>query len=181
MAQDPLATYQIPTEWTLHADAHRTATTVGFPQPSSATPVEYSLEGSPCADAPQSQPAYPPGPEVIGPGGTVVGTIQLRTWHSCEVVWPRIVWDHGPDLDTDATYQIPSGWTLHVLTVRPATGSTFDYPEPASGAPVPYALGKMASTARDCVYVEVYFTDGVEPTPSARTDCIHHSAERVTW
>lgn len=43
MTDDPPATYQIPTEWALHVDAHRTATTVGFPEPSSATPVEYAF------------------------------------------------------------------------------------------------------------------------------------------
>ncbi|MEE2032973.1 hypothetical protein [Rhodococcus chondri] len=134
-----------------------------------------SLEGNPCADAPLSQPAYPAGPEVIGPDGAPVATIQLRTQYSCPVVWPRIVWGVGPSLDMEAIYQIPDGWTLQVLTIRPETGSVFRYPEPSSGAPVPYALGKMASTAQHCVKVEVYFTNGTERTSSAQTDCIRHN------
>ncbi|AKE89616.1 hypothetical protein AAT18_10680 [Rhodococcus aetherivorans] len=109
---------------------------------------------------------------MIGPDGTVVGTIQLRTWYSCDVVWPRVVWGVGPDLDMEATYQIPDDWTLQVLTIRPATGSTFSYPEPASGAPVPHALGKMVSATPGCVYVEVYFTNGVQETPHAKTECV---------
>lgn len=137
-----------------------------------------SLKDNACADAPLSQPAYPAGPQVVGPDGTAIGTIQLRTQYSCEVIWPRVVWDVGSDLDVDATYQIPAGWTLQVLTVRPATGSIFSYPEPSSGAPVPYALGKMASTARDCVYAEVYFTSSHGRTQSARTDCVHHDSSQ---
>ncbi|RQM32199.1 hypothetical protein [Rhodococcus ruber] len=159
-------------DWQRHASTRQSE--VALPAATFDDKDPRSLEGNPCADAPLSQPAYPAGPEVIGPDGTPVATIQLRTRYSCPVVWPRIIWDVGPDLNVDATYQIPDGWTLQVLTVRPETRSVFRYPEPSSGAVVPYALGKMASSAQHCVKVEVYFTNGADKTPLAETDCIYH-------
>ncbi|MBF4996682.1 hypothetical protein IRT45_05875 [Nocardia sp. BSTN01] len=108
-------------------------------------------------------------PPVEGPDGTRVGTIELRSSPKCKaVVWGRVLWNNDPA----ATYQIPRGWTLHVITHRPDTRDYFDQPEPSHDSPIPYALSAMMSTARGCVFVEAYFTDGVRRTASAATSCV---------
>lgn len=69
-------------------------------------------------------------------------------------------------------YQIPPGWTLHVVMHRPETKSRIDEPEPASASQIPYGLSRMITSARGCVYAEAYFTKGDIATASAKTSCV---------
>ncbi|MBF6259870.1 hypothetical protein IU468_26690 [Nocardia farcinica] len=95
--------------------------------------------------------------------------MQLRASPKCPtVIWARVVWNN----DLAATYQIPPGWTLHVVSHRPDTQTAHDETELASASKIPYGLGAMLSTARGCVFVEAYFTNGDQRTASAATSCV---------
>jgi hypothetical protein len=111
-------------------------------------------------------------PPVMGPAGVQVGTVQLRRSQICPtVVWARILW-HG---DEQQKYQIPSGWTLHVVMHGPDTNTVIDEPETSKVSEVPYALSRMISSARGCVYAEVHFAKDDKPdvnTSIARTSCV---------
>ena len=89
------------------------------------------------------------------------------------MVWARAPWnnDRG-EADPDAVYQIPAGWVLHVITHRPGTATSVDTPEPSIAGPIPYGLSTMLTTARGCVYVEAYFSNGDDRTVSALTPCV---------
>jgi hypothetical protein len=86
-------------------------------------------------------------------------------------MWARVLWNGNEQ----STYQIPPGWTLHVVMHRPATNTRIDEPEPSSSSPVLYGLSRMIASARGCVYAEVYFMKDDNPdvkTAIARTSCI---------
>ncbi|WP_280377984.1 hypothetical protein [Nocardia wallacei] len=124
-----------------------------------------------CADPPDSYVVPSSQPPVEGPEGATVGAIQLRASPSRDcptVVWARVYWNNDPT----ATYQIPQGWTLHVVSHRPDTNDNHDEQEPASASKIPYGLSAMMSTARGCVFVEVYFTNGDQKTAPAVTTCV---------
>ncbi|MFD4367764.1 hypothetical protein [Rhodococcus sp. NPDC058521] len=127
-----------------------------------------------CADPPPSLEVKASRPPVLGPDGTVVGVVEVRTSASCPgVVWARVPWnnDRG-EADPSAVYQIPAGWVLHVVTHRPGTATSVDTPEPSVAGPIPYGLSTMLTTARGCVYVEAYFSNGDDRTVSALTPCV---------
>lgn len=126
---------------------------------------------SQCADPPPSQPlAGASEPPVIGPDGTVVGRVQLRTSETCPfVIWARVVWGD----DSSAVYQVPVGWTVHVIAHRPATNTTVDESESGGAGPVPYLLSAMLVAADGaCVYVETYFEGDGLRMPSAQSSCV---------
>lgn len=126
-------------------------------------------EESHCADPPASVPIPSSEPPVMGPDGRQVGSIQLRGSPACPtVVWARVLWNSDPAV----MYQIPAGWTLHVVTHRPDTATSVDEEETASATPIPYGLSSMLTTARGCVYVEAYFTQGPNTTGSVPTSCV---------
>jgi len=108
-------------------------------------------------------------PPVMGPEGDQVGNVQLRKSQVCPtIVWARVLWQG----DERGKYQIPPGWTLHVVMHRPDTKSKFDEPEASSASEIPYALSGMIASARGCVYAEAYFTKGDTRTASVPTSCI---------
>jgi hypothetical protein len=126
-----------------------------------------------CADGnkPPSQEVASSHPPVFGPDGRIVGSIQLRTSYICPVIWARVLW-------SDGNYQIPDGWTLHVVAHRPDTNTSIDAMEPMPGysqssTPIPYALSYMLTTIRGCVYVEAFFTSGEQRTTSVPTTCVN--------
>jgi hypothetical protein len=123
-----------------------------------------------CADPPPSQAVPSSTPPVYGPDGQQVGTVELRTSPICPVIWARVLWNSDPN----ATYQIPPGWTLHVIAHRPETNTVFDFPEPSGPGPIPYGLGPMLTTLRGCVYVEAYFMNDAtqQKTHTVPTSCV---------
>ncbi|MEV1116151.1 hypothetical protein AB0I91_13850 [Actinosynnema sp. NPDC049800] len=131
-------------------------------------PRGHSGADSKCADPPPSQEVSASKPPVVDPEGKQVGHVELRASPICPVVWARVLWGG----DASATYQIPAGWTLHIVSHRPETKTRVDFPEPSNPSPVPYGLGAMLATARGCVYVEVYFSNGDQSTASAKTSCV---------
>jgi hypothetical protein len=108
-------------------------------------------------------------PPVMGSEGGPVGNVQLRKSQVCPtVVWARVLWKG----DERERYQIPPGWTLHVVMHRPETKSSFDETEPSTASQIPYALSSMIASARGCVYAEAYFTNGDLATASVSTSCV---------
>ncbi len=138
---------------------------------SSAIAIERRYDGkdptgkdgseSKCADPPASQPVSQVHPPVIGPGGTVVGHIELRTSSICPVIWARVYWLNG-------SYLMPSGWSLHILMHRRVHPKTVGY---ISYDTSNYVYGNMLTTISGCVYAEVYFAKGTKHTPPATTAC----------
>ena len=128
------------------------------------------LDGSEsrCADPPPSQAVPASTPPVFGSDSQQVGSIELRTSPICPVIWARVLWNSDPN----TKYQIPAGWTLHVVAHRPETRTTVELTEPSSSGPVPYGLGPMLTTARGCVYVEAYFTHDQQKTHAVPTSCV---------
>jgi hypothetical protein len=145
--------------------------------PSDAAQVEKRYDGhlanghdgseSKCADPPPSQEVSATKPSVFGPDGSVVGIIELRTSPICPVIWARVLWNG----DIAGTYQIPAGWTLHVVVNRPDTRTRWDETEQPGETPIQYALSAMLTTVRGCVYAEAYFTNETRQTKSAKTSC----------
>ncbi|SMD14529.1 hypothetical protein [Kibdelosporangium aridum] len=131
-------------------------------------PRGFDGANSRCAEPPPSQLVQASSPLVMGPEGRPVGNIQLRTSPICPVIWGRVLWNGN---ETDL-YQIPAGWTLHVVGHRPDTKSRFDFPEPSSPTPIQYGLGPMVVTLRGCVYVEAYFSNGDQQTSPSKTSCV---------
>jgi hypothetical protein len=125
---------------------------------------------SQCADPPPSQLVTSSHPPVFGVDGRVVGSIELRTSPICPVIWARVIWNGG----ADATYRIPSGWTLHMIAHRPETKTSADSPVASIPNPIPYGLSTMLATVRGCVYVEVYFSKGNQQTAMTETSCVTH-------
>ena len=104
-----------------------------------------------CADPPPSQPVDGASrPPVTGPAGTPIATVQLRKSPICPtVIWARVLW-HG---DERAWYQIPPGWTLHVVMHRADTNTVIDEPETSKPSEIPYALSRMlCSGAKGDIY-----------------------------
>lgn len=116
----------------------------------------------------RSQSADTKRPELLDIDKRVVGTVEVRTWPDCPVVFGRVLWNDDPD----AHYRIPDGWTLHVEMHRPATDTVEKYSEPSSATSVRWAYGPTLATVRGCVYVEAYFTDGTQDTLHAQTACV---------
>ena len=125
---------------------------------------------SKCADPPRSDAVDGNQPSVTGPGGNVVGQIQLRTSSACpHVVWARVLWN-GQE---SGLYTIPSGWTLHTVVRRPDTNTMSEATDIATGSEIRYGLSKMLTTVGgQCVLAEAYFTRGSERTSSAQTACV---------
>ncbi|MBF6097833.1 hypothetical protein IU510_07045 [Nocardia cyriacigeorgica] len=121
-----------------------------------------------CGLVSRSQPAHPARPQLTGIEGQVIGSVEIRTWPGCDVVWGRVLWNDNPD----TLLQIPAGWTLHVVTHRPATGTVTAFSEPSGPTPVEWVYGPVLATARGCVYVEAYFTNGSQESPRVRTACV---------
>lgn len=115
-------------------------------------------------------------PDVIGPDGTVIAQIHLRTFAKREcppAVWAWVPW-HG---DPAARLPVPEGWTVHVVVRRDKTGTKLDATEPSSGQAVPYPISKILIATADagCVAVDVFFTNdagAAPPTPTATTGCV---------
>ena len=137
-----------------------------------ATAIERRYDGkdpagkdgprSKCADRLHpSQPVSQVHPPVIGPGGTVVGHVELRTSSICPVIWARVYWRNG-------SYLMPPGWSLHIVMHRRAHPNTAPY---VSHVTSNYVYGNMLATVSGCVYAEVYFADGSRHTPAAVTGC----------
>jgi hypothetical protein len=139
--------------------------------PSSADAIEQRYDGkdpvgkdgplSKCADPPASQPVSQVHPAVLGPDGSVVGHIELRTSPICPVIWARVDWLHR-------SYLMPPGWSLYILMHRRIHPKTIRY---VSHDTSNYVYGNMLVTISGCVYAEVYFADGSHRTPSAITQC----------
>lgn len=125
---------------------------------------------SKCADPPPSQIVDGNQPAVAGPGGKVVGQIQLRTSPICpHVVWARVLWN-GQE---SGLYTIPAGWTLHTILRRPDTGTESQTTDVSTGGEIQYGLSKMLTTiGGHCVLAEAYFTRGSERTSPAQTACV---------
>lgn len=123
---------------------------------------------SKCSDPPPSQLVASSNPPVFGVNGKIVGHMELRTSPICPVIWARVIWNGGPD----ATYRIPSGWTLHIVAHRPETKTSHDSPDVPSENPIQYGLSSMLVSVRGCVYVEVYFSKSDRRTAVARTSCV---------
>lgn len=67
-------------------------------------------------------------PEVIGPDGTAIAQIHLRTFAKREcppAVWAWVPW-YG---DPAAKLSVPEGWTVHVVVRRDKTGTKLDAPK----------------------------------------------------
>lgn len=129
-----------------------------------------------CADQPgqpdsKSQPVDSNDPPVMGPEGTRVGTVYLRTSPICPTTaWARVVWNADD-------YEAPPGWQLHSVMYRPATNTRIEERDPPTPRHVPYsipyyAISRMIASARGCVYAEVYFTNGEARTTPIRTSCV---------
>ena len=139
--------------------------------PSSADATEQRYDGkdpagkdgprSKCADPPASQPVSQVHPPVLGPDGSVVGYIQLRTSPICPVIWAQVDWLHH-------SYLMPPGWSLFILMHRRIHPKTIQYESHDTSK---YVYGNMLVTISGCVYAEVYFADGSRRTPSAVTQC----------
>lgn len=128
--------------------------------------------GSDCADGnepPSLAVEHATTPPVMGPDGARVGSVQLRRSQACAtVVWARVLWD-----DNDkATYQIPPGWTLHIVMKRADTDAAIDEPERSTGSRIPYEFSRMLSSARECVFAEVYFASANSRTATSQTSCV---------
>ncbi|UOT06761.1 hypothetical protein MPY17_13895 [Rhodococcus opacus] len=127
-----------------------------------------------CADPPPSQLVVGASePPLVGPDGSVVGRIQLRSSVACPtVIWARVVWADDPN----SVFQVPVGWTVHVIAHRAATSTAVDEPERGGAGPVPYLLSKMlVATKEACVYVEAYFESSEVRMPSAQSSCVGSS------
>ena len=116
--------------------------------------------GRRCADPPPSQPVSQIHPAVIGPGGAVVGHVELRTSPICPVIWARVSWLHR-------SYAMPAGWSLHIVMYRTIDPATATYISHATSS---YVYGNMTAV-RGCVYAKVYFADGSTHTRPATTGC----------
>jgi hypothetical protein len=129
-------------------------------------------EESHCANPPDAQNVVSNNPPVMVPDGRVTGTLQLRKSPICPTaVWARIVWDG----DEGKRYQIPAGWTVHSVMHRPATNTVIPEQDHPSATEGPYIVSRMISSARGCVYAEVYFARDDKPdvtTATARTSCV---------
>ncbi len=153
-------------------DATPTAGTGGSPSATSATAIEQRYDGkdpagkdgpgSKCADPPASQPLTQVHPSVLGPGGQVVGYVDLRTSPICPVIWARVDWLKG-------SYRMPPGWSLHILMHRPVDHKTIEYVAYDTST---YVYGNMLATVSGCAYAEVYFAKGKNHTPPALTQCM---------
>ena len=117
---------------------------------------------SKCADPPASQPITQVRPSVPGPGGQVVGYVDLRTSPICPVIWARVYWLKG-------SYRMPPGWSLHIVMHRPVDHKTIEYVAYDTST---YVYGNMLATVRGCVYAEVYFAKGSDRTHPAQTQCM---------
>lgn len=125
---------------------------------------------SKCADPPPSQPVFSSQPTLFGPDGRPVGIVELRTSPTCPVIWARVIWNGNPN----ATYKIPSGWTLHIIVDRPETKTSSDSPVASSPSPIQYGISNMLVTVRGCVFAEVYFSNGHQRTYAPQTSCVKH-------
>lgn len=125
-----------------------------------------------CADPPDSEEVVSNSPPVIAPDGNQVGVVQLRKSPICQTAtWSRVLWDG----DERKRYQIPTGWTLHTVMHRPATNTVIDEQDHSTASEAPYIVSRMISSARGCVYAEVYFASDDNPdakTATARTSCV---------
>lgn len=137
-------------------------------------PRGSSGANSKCADPPSSEEVASSQPSVVGPDGSVVGIIHLRTSPICPVIWARLLWHDDPS--PQSLYAIPQGWTLHMVAHRPDTGTSTDATEQASG-PIQYGLSYMLVTVRGCVYVEAYFSNGTQRTPSSQSSCVRSPSQ----
>lgn len=144
----------------------------GSASATSATAMENRYDGkdpagkdgaaSKCAAPPPSQPLTQVHPPVFGPSGGVVGYVDLRTSPICPVIWARVYWLKG-------SYQMPSGWSLHILMHRPVDHKTIEYVAYNTST---YVYGNMLTTVTGCVYAEVFFAKGKDRTPSTLTPCM---------
>jgi hypothetical protein len=140
------------------------------PSPHSPSAIERKYDGKDpkgkngplCADPPPSQPVSQSSWPVTGPGGTVVGHVELRTSPICPVIWARVYWRNG-------SYTMPSGWSLHIVMRRRTDPATAAYVSDVTSA---YVYGNMLATVRGCVFAQVYFAKGSRHTPSAVTGCL---------
>jgi hypothetical protein len=138
----------------------------------SATAIERRYDGmdptgkdnprSKCADPPASRPISQIHPAVVGPGGEIVGHVELRTSPMCPVIWARVDWLNG-------SYRMPAGWSLHILMHRRNNPKTTEY---ISSDTSGYVYGNMLATVSGCVYAEVYFAKGSSRTHPSVTPCI---------
>lgn len=118
---------------------------------------------SKCADPPSSQPVDQTQPQVVGPDGHPVGTVELRTSGICPVIWARVHW-------LNSSYILPAGWSLHISMHRPSPlpEKVTDYTALNASD---YVYGNMLTTVRGCVYAEVYFSNGNSKTQATKTAC----------
>jgi hypothetical protein len=141
--------------------------------PSYATRIEHRYDGkdpsgkdgpgTTCADVRHpSQPISQIHPSLVGPGGQVVGHVELRTSSICQVVWARVYWRGGK-------YTLPPGWSLHIQMHRRIDPKVIQYvPSDTSD----YVYGNMLATVRGCAYAKVFFKNGSRQTPPAITPCV---------
>lgn len=114
-------------------------------------------------------------PDVLGPDGASIATVQLHTFskQGCPpAVWAWVPWHGDPALKQP----VPDGWTVHVVARRDKTNTRLDATERASGQPVWYPISKILIATHDagCVAVDVFLSknDGTSPpTPTATTGC----------
>jgi hypothetical protein len=132
----------------------------------SRSAIERKYDGkdpkvSGCADPPPSQPVSRTNWPLIGPGGAVVGHVELRTSPVCPVIWARVYWLHG-------RYTLPAGWSLHVVMHRSVDPANAPFVTDVTFA---YVYGNMLAAGHGCVFAQVFFADGSRQTQPAVTGC----------
>lgn len=115
-----------------------------------------------CVDAAVRTPLGADGPELRDLGGQKVGHVELRASPGCGTMWAKVY------LDQDVAPSL-AGRQVVLVMYRPADDAQVRYVLPLQGGTEGFS--NMISVGDTCVRAEVYFAEGPQHGPVARTAC----------